>query len=155
MTRKTLAAGEVFNKLSVITDKGDLVDCRCECGSMCTVRKINLKSGNTRSCGCLRAAINSERLRTHGATKTPEYQAFKMAKRRCNNPNAHGYKFYGGRGIEFRFSNFETFLAEIGSRPSSAYSLDRINVNGHYDPNNVRWANWKTQANNRRPRNSA
>ena len=82
--------------------------------------------------------------------RTPEKQAFLDAKRRCLNPNTARFDAYGGRGIEFRFSSFEEFLADVGNRPGKGYSLDRINVDGHYEPGNCRWATNKTQTNNRR-----
>jgi len=116
--------------------------CQCDCGTQKIVRAYNLAKGNTRSCGCSKG--------THGFTNTPEYMAYTGAKRRCNNPNAPEYRSYGGRGIEFRFKSFDEFLAEVGRRPSAAYSLDRINVNDHYRPGNIRWATREEQAANKR-----
>lgn len=72
------------------------------------------------------------------------------AKGRCTNPNNPSYKDYGARGIEFRFNSFQEFLNEVGRRPSSQHSLDRIDNNGHYAKGNLRWADKKAQANNRR-----
>jgi len=80
---------------------------------------------------------------------TPEYQAYYDAKGRCENKKAQGYPYYGGRGIEFKFSSFEEFMDVLGERPDGM-SLDRIDVDGHYEPSNVRWADWSTQMRNRR-----
>jgi hypothetical protein len=79
-----------------------------------------------------------------------EYSAYKCAQARCLNSSKEGFHNYGGRGIQFRFSSFEDFLAEVGRRPSPAYSIDRINVDGHYEKGNVQWATKKEQARNRR-----
>lgn len=83
-------------------------------------------------------------------SKTPEYAAYRRARNRCLNPNAVGFKYYGGRGIEFRFTSFEQFLDAVGERPSSRHSLDRIDNEGHYEPGNVRWATPRMQVRNRR-----
>jgi len=83
---------------------------------------------------------------------TPEYNAYVGARDRCRNPRTRDWIDYGGRGIEFRFTSFEQFFAEVGLKPGPEYSLDRINNNGHYEPGNVRWALLKTQNKNRRPR---
>lgn len=84
------------------------------------------------------------------AARTPEKQAFLDAKRRCQNPKTSRYESYGGRGIQFRYSSFAEFLADVGERPGKGYSLDRINVDGHYELGNCRWATNRTQTNNRR-----
>lgn len=87
---------------------------------------------------------------THGMARTPEYRAYIDAKRRCENPNSQTYEYYGGRGVEFRFADFVEFFEAIGERPSSDYSIDRIDNEGHYEAGNVRWATKKEQIHNRR-----
>jgi hypothetical protein len=96
---------------------------------------------------------------THGATKgrgqgkklPPEYNSYMAAKMRCRNPNYEHYQCYGGRGIEFRFSSFQEFLACVGPKPSKRHSLDRYpDKNGHYEAGNLRWATKKQQTKNRR-----
>ena len=89
-------------------------------------------------------------LTKHGDCGTPEYIAYCDAKARCNNPNKNVYKYYGGRGIEFKFNDYEDFINHIGKKPSADYSLDRIDPDGHYEVGNVRWTDWSTQMKNRR-----
>lgn len=82
--------------------------------------------------------------------KTVEYRAFLAAKRRCSNPKDKDYKYYGGRGVEFKFRSFLSFLFEIGYKPSPKLTLDRIKNDGHYEEGNVRWASRSEQNKNRR-----
>lgn len=85
----------------------------------------------------------------HGLSKTEEYRIFLKAKSRCENPKDTNYPRYGGRGVKFLFTSIREFIAELGPRPSRRHSLDRINVNGHYEPGNVRWATREVQGRNR------
>jgi|GEM_PF-6650380 len=93
---------------------------------------------------------------THGAAlrvdgkRWPEYEAYISAKGRCTNPKDGSYINYGGRGIEFRYISFEQFIADIGRRPNSRYTLERKNNNGHYEVGNCKWATMKEQLKNRR-----
>ncbi len=80
---------------------------------------------------------------------TPEYMAFVDARRRCEQPSRANYHLYGGRGIKFLFNDFDEFYSVLGKRPDNC-TLDRINNNGHYEPNNVRWATRSVQMKNRR-----
>lgn len=144
--------GKRINRLTVIQFDGFLGQhtawlCVCACGGIKRVSSCNLKSGNVKSCGCLRA----DRLfKTHGHSDTPEYAVYQSAKARCTLPTVPNYHLYGGRGIEFRFDSFEAFITEIGFRPSPKHSLDRIDNDGHYEPKNIRWATGMEQSRNRR-----
>jgi hypothetical protein len=77
-------------------------------------------------------------------------QTYNDARRRCKSERCPIYKYYGGRGVEFRFNSFEEFYAELGDKPDATYSLDRIDNNGHYEAGNVRWASKSDQVKNRR-----
>lgn len=140
--------------------------CVCECGGMSHVSNTNLVTGNTTSCGCFRRELmrlNLDR-RSHGhrprGNRTPTYSSWTGMRSRCLNPNATGYANYGGRGITVceRWLTFENFLADMGERPPTPpgthgryWSIDRLNVNGNYEPANCRWATRKEQGTNRRP----
>jgi hypothetical protein len=94
-----------------------------------------------------------QRITTHGeitvpGQPSPEYVSYHAAMQRCNDPKHIAYKSYGERGIEFRFTSFEQFLAEVGRKPTSRHTIDRKDPGGHYEPGNVRWATRKEQARN-------
>ena len=97
----------------------------------------------------IRSRITPKSIRTDGKHR-PEYLAFRNARRRCTEPSNRGWKYYGGRGIEFRFSSFAEFMEELGDKPSPRHSLDRIDNDGHYERGNVRWATMPDQSRNRR-----
>jgi hypothetical protein len=132
--------------------------CLCDCGSTVEVRGQNLRNGTTKSCNCLRDETAAKLKLTHGRSRSREYQAWCAIKRRCFAPNTAGYEYYGARGITMSprwVESFENFFADVGPRPpcstSHAFSIDRINNNGNYEPGNVRWATAAMQASNRRP----
>jgi hypothetical protein len=130
--------------------------CLCDCGNERVVDGSSLRIGKTRSCGCLTADVARERSTKHGhnttAGKSPEYGAWASMVGRCTNPNNRSWGHYGGRGIAVceRWMEFENFLADMGNRPSSDHSLDRINNDGGYGPGNCRWATRAEQSRNRR-----
>lgn len=124
-------------------------NCLCDCGVERSFSSGNLRNGTSQSCGCLRDELVSARRLKHGLTKTPEYRAWIAMRNRCANPDKT-YAPWNGRGIKVceRWSKFETFLEDVGPRPSPKHSIDRIDVDGHYEPSNVRWATRAQQANN-------
>lgn len=124
--------------------------CLCDCGKPTLVIANHLLRGDTKSCGCLQAELTSARKTKHGASHSPEYEAYRAAKYRCQVPGNKSYSRYGGRGIEFKFVSFESFLDEVGQRPSDKHSLDRIDNSLGYEPGNVRWASPQEQQRNRR-----
>jgi hypothetical protein len=122
--------------------------CRCNCGNISEVMTGNLSSGHTKSCGCLAVEIAS----THGLSRTTEYRTWINIHTRCNDPTTRYWPLYGGRGIKVcaRWSKFEHFLHDMGKKPYTRASIDRIDVNGNYEPGNCRWTDSKTQGRNRR-----
>lgn len=151
--------GEKYGKLTVLkldkerSGKRKYYICQCDCGNLKSVRDDCLKSGNTKSCGCLIKEINSSKTQH---TKEKLYYVWAGMKSRCNNPNANGYEDYGGRGItvcdewngEHDYINFKIWAMNNGYE--EGLSIDRIDVNGNYEPNNCRWVTQKIQTRNMR-----
>lgn len=128
--------------------------CRCECGAAVDVETHQLKCGKTKSCGCWKNDVNSKRLKTHGCEPKRLYRVWVSMKKRCTNPKEPEYKNYGGRGItvcdEWRCS-FESFrFWALVNGYEEGLSIDRIDNNGNYCPDNCRWTDRKTQNSNKR-----
>lgn len=155
-------SGERFGRLLVLRTymkpskygSKSFSDCLCDCGNKTTVMSASLTSGDSKSCKCL----NKEIATKHGKSKHYLYRVWSSIKDRCYNPNYHEYRLYGGRKIKpvrvySRWKkSFKCFydyvVVNLGERPSKLHSIDRINGNYGYRPDNIRWASPKQQARN-------
>jgi hypothetical protein len=137
--------------------------CRCECGNEWTASANHLQSGHTKSCGCRKARVTRLRSFVHGGAvrrvdgrgQTRVYGIWRNMLTRCYNKNIPEYARYGGRGVTVceRWQaphGFVNFLEDMDYPPSSKHTLDRIETNGHYTPENCRWATMTQQNRNRR-----
>lgn len=154
--------GKRFGRLVAIepvgkTEVGNIIwRCQCDCGNKKDVSTKDLGRG-TFSCGCYRNEQRIERSTKHGMSRSRLYSVHSTMLGRCNNPNAHQYENYGGRGIKVcdewhDFESFAKWAKENGyvEGERGKCTLDRIDPNGNYEPNNCRWVTMKTQERNRR-----
>ena len=156
--------GQRFGRLTVLQRFGTSSQgtatwlCLCDCGKECVIEGAKMRKGNTRSCGCLHDEKARERRTTHGMSDTRLYHVWKTMNPRCSNPNSNDYKDYGGRGItvceewQYSFPAFHAWAIANGydeNAPQSQCTIDRINNDRGYSPQNCRWVDQKTQCNNR------
>lgn len=151
---KGFKSGRLTGIKPIGKDKNNSVlwECLCDCGNTAILRAALLKNGHTKSCGCLQRERASKACTTHGMRFSPEWRTWRHIKDRCYNPNTERYPHYGGRGIKVcdRWLNsFENFYADMGKKPEG-YSIERINIDGDYSPENCKWIALRDQANNKK-----
>lgn len=166
MWNRIAMKGKTFGKWTVLEESGRnkhgkiMWTCKCECGTVRDICGENLRDGNSSSCGCYKLQTFIERSTKHGMSRTRFYNIWSLMIRRCTDPNFSRYEVYGGRGIKVTqrwldFINFrddllvdyENHVKVFGEKNTT---LDRINVNGNYEPENIRFATLNEQAQNRR-----
>jgi len=156
---KLTMLGNTYGELTCTTEftgrkgKNLMAGFTCSCGNVIIAARSNVKSGHTKSCGCIWLPAIIKRLTTkENGSAHPLWSTYKGMVGRCINKGDSAYPYYGGRGIKVcdRWAeNFWNFVSDMGDRPQG-YTLDRINVNGDYEPSNCRWASRRDQSGNTR-----
>ena len=152
--------GKVYGNLTVLeycgTDKyhNKLYKCKCVCGNETITQGYGLRTNHVKSCGCLKKSVAKQNFTTHGLRNHPLYITWVNMRKRCNDSNATGYENYGGRGIKIcdEWNNdFEIFYNwAIKNGYKKGLTIDRINNNGNYEPNNCRFVDYYIQGSNKR-----
>ena len=150
--------GQKFGRLTVLSraenrNHHTYWNCVCECGAFSVVTSYHLTHGRTKSCGCLRSDATILSHTTHGLTEHPLYKVWRAMKERCYLPTNKRFEHYGGRGIKVCDEWKDDFVAffewSIRNGYEEGLSIDRINVDGNYEPNNCRWITMDEQSRNK------
>lgn len=152
--------GDKFNKLTVLEKTNQRINrsiiykCQCDCGNITYVKSTNLIKGYIKSCGCLQKEMANKLNKTHGLSRTKLFYIYQDMKKRCSVKNHHAYKYYGKRGIKVCDEWANNFMPFYNWATNNGYkeglTIDRINNNGNYEPNNCRWVTMSIQCKNRR-----
>ena len=157
--------GQIFGRLKVLKKHGinkrgeTLWICECSCGELTKATTYQLRSGSKKSCGCLKNEMGKINFTKHGESHSRLHSLWTGVKSRCNNPNHKQYKDYGGRGIKVceewdkNFISFRDFMLSIGydeALPIGEQTIERINVNGNYEPSNCKLITKREQNFNKR-----
>jgi hypothetical protein len=152
--------GKTYGRWYVVSSAGrdkwycDLWCVVCQCGAHKKIKGASLRTGVSKSCGCLRKELAAAQFTMHGMHNTPTYASWEAMVQRCTNPKNAKFRWYGGRGIlvcKRWLGSFENFFKDMGRRPKGK-TLDRMDSSRNYEPSNCRWATWEQQVATRRPR---
>lgn len=151
-------SGQRFGKLLCVSyaatvNRKAMWHCRCDCGRAKVIASASLVNGKTATCGCGVAERNKSRT-THGkashSERHPIYRAFHHARSRCTVPTDRNYKWYGAVGVQFKFTDFNSFWNEVSATWKLGLTLDRIDPFGNYEAGNLRWVPRSVQSRNQR-----
>jgi hypothetical protein len=153
ITNKTIGLWTVIERVKIDKPHTHWL-CKCKCGTIRIVDGDELRTGRSNSCGCVRNKESSKRMNTHGLSDTRIYNIWTDVKKRCYNKRNKEFHNYGGRGIsvceawKHNFIDFYNWAMDNGY--SDDLTIDRMDVNGNYEPSNCRWATWSEQGRNKR-----